>query len=139
MTVDSHSHFKIYYNDIFNSFSVNHQHHLACAISCCRTNTIRNLFNHFICSNLWIDCTICKRQNLITMYAIRRDLRRGKTNGFFQVKVAKTIKKLGDVVEYIDGQKYDIVMTNCYLHNHIATSEKIHSGRYPKKRPCAGS
>lgn len=71
------------------------------------------------------------------MFAIRRDLRRGKKNGFFQVKEAITNKKTGDVVEYIDGTKYDIVMKGCYLHNNINVSTKIFNGRYPKKRPCA--
>jgi len=61
------------------------------------------------------------------MFAIRRDLRRGQTNGFFQVKHAWTEKKLGDVVEYIDGTKYDIIMHGCTLYNNVNISTKRHT------------
>lgn len=71
------------------------------------------------------------------MFAIRRDLRKGKTNGFFQVRSCSTAKKLGDVVEYIDGSKFNIIMHECLLYNNVNISEKIFTGRYPKKRPCA--
>jgi len=71
------------------------------------------------------------------MFAIRRDLRRGKTNGFFQIREAVSPKKMSSVVDYIDGTKYDIIMHECELYINENISEKIHSGRYPKKRPCA--
>lgn len=70
-------------------------------------------------------------------YAIRRDLRKGKTNGHFQVRHCDSPKKLGDVIDYIDGTKFNIIMHNCLLYNNVNVSEKIFTGRYPKKRPCA--
>jgi len=71
------------------------------------------------------------------MYTIRLHLGQGKNHGHFQIRECLANNKQGDVVGYVDGTKNSLLMTDCFLYNNINISEKIHSGRYPKKRPCA--
>jgi len=69
------------------------------------------------------------------MYAIRRDLKKGSTYGHWQIRKCITRSKLGELVEYVDGDKNSIVMKECYLHNGVATSTKIFNGA--NKSRCA--
>lgn len=69
------------------------------------------------------------------MIAIRRDLKKGKTFGHWQVSECKTRSKLGKSIEYIDGTKYSLILKGCYLHNSVATAKKIHNGAYRER--CA--
>ena len=69
------------------------------------------------------------------MYAIRRDLKKGSTYGFWQIRKCITRSKLGELVGYVDGSKKSIVMYECYLHNSVATSTKIFKGA--NKSRCA--
>jgi len=69
------------------------------------------------------------------MIAIRRDLKKGKTFGYWQISECKTRSKLGRAVEYIDGTKYSLILKGCYLHNSVATAKKIHNGAYRER--CA--
>ena len=69
------------------------------------------------------------------MIAIRRDLKKGKTFGHWQISECKTRSKLGKAVEYIDGTKYSLILKDCYLHNSVATAKKIHDGAYRER--CA--
>ena len=69
------------------------------------------------------------------MIAIRRDLKKGKTFGYWQVSECKTRSKLGKAIEYIDGTKYSLILKGCYLHNSVATAKKIHNGAYRER--CA--
>tara|TARA_R110001592_G_C12893363_1_gene725891 strand:+ start:65 stop:442 length:378 start_codon:yes stop_codon:yes gene_type:complete len=69
------------------------------------------------------------------MYAIRRDLKKGKTFGHWQISNCTTRSKLGKAIEYIDGTKYSLVLKNCYLHNSVATAKRIHNGAYRER--CA--
>ena len=77
----------------------------------------------------------------MTKYAIRRDLKKGKTFGFLQVRECITNSKLGKEIALIDGKKYSLIMKECFLYNSLGTSTKIFEGRnLPKqvyKKPCA--
>ena len=69
------------------------------------------------------------------MYAIRRDLKKGKTFGHWQISNCPTRSKLGKAIEYIDGEKFSLILKECYLHNSVATAKRIHSGAYRER--CA--
>jgi hypothetical protein len=72
------------------------------------------------------------------MYAIRRNLRKGKQFGWMQIHEAATksaIKKGSNDI-FVDPSKFSIKMQNCYIHNSVARSAKIHSGDIHKER-CA--
>lgn len=62
------------------------------------------------------------------MYAIRRDLKGGKTHGFWQISKCRIRSKLGKAIEYIDGKKYTLILKGCYLHNSVAAAKKIFEG-----------
>lgn len=72
------------------------------------------------------------------MFAIRRNLRKGKQFGWMQIHEASTkssIKK-GSKDIFIDPSKQSIKMHNCYLHNSTSRASKIHAGEIYKER-CA--
>ena len=72
------------------------------------------------------------------MFAIRRNLRKGKQFGWMQIHEAATkssIKK-GSKDIFIDPSKQSIKMHNCYLHNSASRASKIHTGEIYKER-CA--
>ena len=65
-------------------------------------------------------------------YAIRIDLKKGRTFGFFQVRELITKSKLGKEITLIDPSEHTIIMHNCYLHNSASTSQKIYEGKMHK-------
>ncbi len=72
------------------------------------------------------------------MYAVRRNLRKGAKFGWMQIHEAATksaIKKGSNDI-FVDPSKFSIKMQNCYIHNSVARSAKIHAGDIHKER-CA--
>jgi len=72
------------------------------------------------------------------MFAIRRNLKKNAEFGWMQIHELKTkssIKKGSEDI-FIDPSRQCIKMHNCYLHNSVARSSKIHSGEIYKER-CA--
>lgn len=82
--------------------------------------------------------TIYALRNTKAMYAVRRNLRKGKTFGWMQIHQAETKSKIkkGSKDIFVDPSKFSIKMQNCYLHNSVGRSTKIHSGDIHKER-CA--
>lgn len=67
------------------------------------------------------------------MFGIRRNLKGGKTFGFWQVSTCKTRSKLGKEIEHIDGTKYSLVLKNCYLHNVVSRAKVVHGGAHRER------
>lgn len=72
------------------------------------------------------------------MFAVRRNLRKGDKFGWMQIHQADTKSKIkkGSQDIFVDPRKFSIKMHNCYLHNSVGRSTKIHSGDIHKER-CA--
>jgi hypothetical protein len=77
------------------------------------------------------------------MFGIRRNLRAKESDGtikkgFIQIHELDSKSKIrsGSNDILIDPTKQMVVLTNCYLHNSSARSEKIHRGEIHKER-CA--
>jgi len=69
------------------------------------------------------------------MYTIRRHLGKGKYFGWWQIRKHITNAKQGDIVEYVDPEKFCIIFRTCFLYNRPKTAQKILDGAY--KQPCA--
>ena len=72
------------------------------------------------------------------MYAVRRNLRKGEKFGWLQVHeaVGRGGIKKGSKDVFVNPAKHSLKMTNCYLHNSLARTSKIHLGMIHKER-CA--
>ncbi len=69
------------------------------------------------------------------LYTIRRHLGKGKHFGWWQIREYITNAKQGEIVEYIDPDKFCIIFRTCFLYNRPKTAQKIFDGAY--KQPCA--
>mgnify|MGYP003134386444 FL=1 len=69
------------------------------------------------------------------MYSIRRHLSKGKYFGHFQIRRLNGNTQK-EIIEYVDGTKYSLIMNECKLYNSDTISNNIFIGKHNKK-PCA--
>jgi hypothetical protein len=71
------------------------------------------------------------------MFTVRRHLGKGAQFMHYQIRLQKSARTQGDIVEHVNPDTHSIIFKGCELFNNEKLSAKILDGTQKKKKPCA--